>query len=136
MITTFQTMEMTAGMVKRSWAYKTPMLRDVAATSPYMHDGSLATLWDVIDHYNKGGEDNPFLDGGIEPLALSEEEIDQLVAFLFTLTDVRFADQNQRLFEAQRAAANEQRLFRDDAAAQRRTLPFEQRVMGAQGKPE
>ena len=45
-----------------------------------------------MDHYNKGGEANPFLDGGIEPLALSEEEIDDLVAFLFTLTDERFAD--------------------------------------------
>ncbi|MDD4267161.1 MAG: cytochrome c peroxidase [Pirellulales bacterium] len=117
-------------------SFRTPLILNIGITGPYMHDGSLATLWDVIDHYNKGGEDNPFLDGGIEPLALSEEEIDQLVAFLFTLTDVRFADQNQRLFEAQRAAANEQRLFRDDAAAQRRTLPFEQRVMGAQGKPE
>ena len=70
-----------------------------------MHDGSMATLWDVMDHYNKGGEANPFLDGGIEPLALTEEEIDQLVAFLFTLTDVRFAEENQRQFERQQAAA-------------------------------
>ena len=52
-----------------------------------MHDGSMDTLWDVMDHYNKGGEANPFLDGGIEPLALSEAEINQMVAFLFTLTD-------------------------------------------------
>ena len=41
-----------------------------------MHDGSMQTLWDVMDHYNKGGEANPFLDGGIEPLALTEDEID------------------------------------------------------------
>ncbi len=115
-------------------SFRTPMILNIGITGPYMHDGSLATLWDVIDHYNKGGEDNPFLDGGIEPLALSEEEIDQLVAFLFTLTDVRFADENQRQFEAQQAAAKKQRLFRDDAAAHRRTLPFEQRVMGVKSK--
>ncbi len=115
-------------------AFRTPLILNIGITAPYMHDGSLATLWDVIDHYNKGGEDNPFLDGGIEPLALSEEEIDQLVVFLFTLTDVRFADENQRQFEAQQAAAKKQRLFRDDAAAHRRTLPFEQRVMGVKSK--
>jgi cytochrome c peroxidase len=49
-----------------------------------MHDGSLATLWDVMDHYNKGGVANPFLDGGMQRLALSEAEINDLVAFLFT----------------------------------------------------
>ena len=47
-----------------------------ASPGPYMHDGSMQTLWDVMDHYNKGGEANPFLDGGIEPLALTESEID------------------------------------------------------------
>ncbi len=55
-----------------------------------MHDGSLATLWDVMDHYNKGGVANPFLDGGMQRLGLTEPEIDDLVAFLFALTDARF----------------------------------------------
>ena len=116
-------------------SFRTPLILNIGITPPYMHDGSLATLWDVIDHYNKGGEANPFLDGGIEPLALTEEEIDQLVAFLFTLTDVRFAEENQRQFERQQAAAGKQRPIRDEAMALRKTLPFEQRVTGAK-KPD
>jgi cytochrome c peroxidase len=76
-------------------AFKSETLRNIGITGPYMHDGSLATLWDVMDHYNKGGVPNPFLDGGMQRLALSEAEIDDLVAFLFTLTDDRFADFNQ-----------------------------------------
>ena len=113
-------------------SFRTPLILNIGVTPPYMHDGSLATLWDVIDHYNKGGEANPFLDGGIEPLALTETEIDQLVAFLFSLTDVRLAEENQRQFQQQRAAANENRPVRDQALAERQTLPFEQRVMGGQ----
>ncbi|MCY2986471.1 MAG: cytochrome-c peroxidase [Planctomycetota bacterium] len=112
-------------------SFRTPLILNIAITPPYMHDGSLATLWDVIDHYNKGGEANLFLDGGVEPLALTEAEIDQLVAFLFTLTDVRFADENQRQFERQRAAAKKHRPVRDEALASRRTLPFERQVTGS-----
>ena len=82
-----------------------------------MHDGSIATLWDVMDHYNKGGEANPYLDGGIEPLALTETEIDQLVAFMFTLTDERFADDNKAEIERQREVAATQRPLRDNALA-------------------
>ncbi|MCR4414683.1 MAG: hypothetical protein NUV77_19890, partial [Thermoguttaceae bacterium] len=111
-------------------SFRTPLILNIGITAPYMHDGSLATLWDVLDHYNKGGEANPFLDGGIEPLALSEEEIDQLVAFLFTLTDVRFAADNQREIERQRTLAAKQRPVRDEAMALRKTLPFERRVTG------
>ena len=111
-------------------SFRTPLILNIGITPPYMHDGSLATLWDVMDHYNKGGEANPFLDGGIEPLALSEEEINQLVAFLFTLTDVRFAEENQRQFEQQKAAAAKNRPIRDEAMANRKTLPFERRVTG------
>ena len=111
-------------------AFRTPLLLNIGITGPYMHDGSMTTLWDVIDHYNKGGEASPFLDGGIEPLALTEVEIDQLVAFLFMLTDVRLAAENQRQFKLQRAAAQKQRPFRDEALAMRRKLPFEQRVTG------
>jgi cytochrome c peroxidase len=76
-------------------AFKSETLRNIGVTAPYMHDGSLATLFDVLDHYNKGGVPNPFLDGGMQRLALSEGEIDDLVAFLFTLTDDRFAEFNQ-----------------------------------------
>jgi cytochrome c peroxidase len=87
-------------------AFKSETLRNIGVTAPYMHDGSLATLWDVIDHYNKGGIANPFLDGGMQRLALSETEIDDLVAFLFTLTDDRFADFNKAEMERQASLKN------------------------------
>jgi len=112
-------------------AFRTSMLLNVGITPPYMHDGSLKTMWDVMDHYNKGGEPNPFLDGGMEPLALSETEINQMVAFLFALTDVRFAEDNRRQLESQRAQAAKERPFRDDEMAHRRKLAFEDRVQGA-----
>jgi len=117
-------------------AFRTPLLLNVGVTPPYMHDGSLPTLWDVMDHYNKGGEANPFLDGGMEPLALSEEEIGQVVAFLFALSDDRLAGESQRQLTVQRAAAGKQRPFRDEQVALRRKLLFEGRVMdrGGPGK--
>ena len=111
-------------------AFKTEQIRNVALTAPYMHDGSLASLWDVVDHYNRGGEANPFLDGGIEPLALSEAEINQLVAFLFALTDSRFAAEARPIEAAQRARAAKTRPFRDDALAHRKQIPFEARITG------
>jgi cytochrome c peroxidase len=114
-------------------AFKTEQLRNVGITAPYMHDGTLHTLWDVVDHYNKGGETNPYLDGGIEPLDLSEDEINDLVAFLFTLTDTRFAAENEAALRDQKALAAKRRPFRDDALAHRRVLPFETRVIGAAG---
>jgi cytochrome c peroxidase len=111
-------------------AFKTMQLRNVGITAPYMHDGSMETLWDVMDHYNKGGESNPFLDGGIEPLALSENEIDAVVEFMFTLTDERLAEQNKKAFEAQQRLAQTKRPLRDTDMAERKVLPFERRVMG------
>jgi cytochrome c peroxidase len=114
-------------------AFKTEQLRNVGITAPYMHDGSLRTLWDVVDHYNKGGETNPYLDGGIEPLDLSESEIDDLVAFLFTLTDRRFTAENEAAYQEQQALAAKQRPFRDNALAHREVLPFETRVVGPAG---
>jgi cytochrome c peroxidase len=66
--------------------YLTPSLRDVARTAPYMHDGSLATLRDVVRFYNGGGTFNPFLDPRIRPLHLTAAELEDLVAFLETLT--------------------------------------------------
>jgi len=114
-------------------SFKTEQLRNVGLTAPYMHDGSLHTLWDVVDHYNKGGESNAYLDGGIEPLNLSENEINDVVAFLFALTDQRFSAQNEAAFREQQALAAKNRPFRDNALAHRQMLPFEQRVMGAAG---
>jgi cytochrome c peroxidase len=114
-------------------AFKTEQVRNVGLTAPYMHDGSLKTLWDVMDHYNKGGETNTFLDGGIEPLNLSESEIDDVVAFLFALTDTRFTAQNEAALRGQQAQAAKRRPFRDNALAHRNMLPFEQRVMGEAG---
>jgi len=65
-----------------------------------------------MDHYNKGGETNPYLDGGIEPLSLSEDEIKRhVVAFLFSLTDTRFARENETALREQRARAASQRPF-------------------------
>jgi len=87
-------------------AFKTETLRNIGVTGPYMHDGSLTTLWDVIDHYNKGGVANPYLDGGIQRLGLAENEIDDLVAFLFTLTDDRFAAFNKEEITRQTALKN------------------------------
>jgi cytochrome c peroxidase len=114
-------------------AFKTEQLRNVGLTAPYMHDGSLRTLWDVMDHYNKGGETNAYLDGGIEPLNLSESEINDVVAFLFSLTDRRFTAQNEAALREQRALAAKSRPLRDNALAHREVLPFEQRVMGPAG---
>jgi cytochrome c peroxidase len=67
-------------------AFKTPGLRDVALTAPYMHDGSEATLLDAVNFYDRGGEPNPYLDGGIVPLKLTEQEKQDLVAFMESLT--------------------------------------------------
>ncbi len=63
-------------------AYKTPTLREIARTAPYMHDGSLKTLEEVVAHYVKGGTPNPQLDEEIFPLKLSAEESADLVTFL------------------------------------------------------
>jgi cytochrome c peroxidase len=114
-------------------SFKTEQLRNVGLTAPYMHDGSLHTLWDVMDHYNKGGETNAYLDGGIEPLNLSEDEINDVVAFLFALTDKRFTAQNEAAFREQQVLAAKNRPFRDNVLAHREMLPFEQRVMGPAG---
>ncbi|XSG83259.1 MAG: cytochrome-c peroxidase [Methyloligella sp. ZOD6] len=67
------------------WAYKTPSLRDVSATAPYMHDGSLNTLEAVIEHYDRGGVPHEDLDENIRPLGLTESEKADLIAFLKSL---------------------------------------------------
>jgi cytochrome c peroxidase len=78
-------------------SFKTSTLRNVAVTAPFMHDGSIATLRDVVVHYNNGGVTNEgdpvndFLSGGIRPLNLNDQEIDDLVAFLEALTSPEYA---------------------------------------------
>ena len=71
---------------RHRWQYRTPTLRNVALTAPYMHDGSLKTLEEVIAFYNQGGFPNEVLDPLIRPLGLSEGEAADLVAFLHSLT--------------------------------------------------
>jgi cytochrome c peroxidase len=68
------------------WKYKTPSLRNVALTAPYMHDGSLATLREVVEFYDRGGVPNELLEQRIRPLDLSDAELGQLVAYLESLT--------------------------------------------------
>ncbi|MDA7978311.1 MAG: cytochrome-c peroxidase [Pirellulales bacterium] len=63
-------------------SFKTPTLREIQRTAPYMHDGSLATLADVVDFYVKGGNPNPQLDEEVFPLSLTDKEKADLVTFL------------------------------------------------------
>lgn len=78
-------------------SFKTPTLRNTAVTAPYMHDGSKETLRDVVVHYNNGGVTeegdpvNDFLSGGIRPLDLTDDEIDDLVHFMDALTSPEYA---------------------------------------------
>lgn len=67
-------------------AFKTPTLREIALTAPYMHNGMYTTLEEVVDHYNRGGDVKDNLDPNIEPLNLSREEQADLVEFMKTLT--------------------------------------------------
>jgi cytochrome c peroxidase len=68
--------------------FKTPTLRGVAESAPYMHDGSLATLEDVVEFYNRGGVKNPNLDAIVKPLELTKEDVQHVVAFLKALSAV------------------------------------------------
>jgi cytochrome c peroxidase len=67
--------------------FKTPTLRNVALTAPYMHDGSIATLEAVIDHYASGGRENPNQDKRVRELSLTIQNRRDLLAFLQSLTD-------------------------------------------------
>lgn len=68
------------------WKYKTPSLRNIALTAPYMHDGSLSTLREVVEFYDGGGVPNQLLDRRIHRLDLTDAEISQIVSFLESLT--------------------------------------------------
>ena len=72
--------------------FRVPTLRNVALTAPCMHDGSLATLEAVLDHYVRGGRRNPHQDTRIRPIALSAAERADLLAFLASLTDREFVE--------------------------------------------
>ena len=72
--------------VKLRYAFKTPTLRDVAHRAPYMHDGSVATLEEVVALYDRGGIARPSRSSAIVPLGLTEGEKADLLAFLQTLT--------------------------------------------------
>jgi cytochrome c peroxidase len=99
-------------------SFKTPTLRNVLVTAPYFHDGSQATLWDVVDHYNHGdGTMNPWLDEDMQPLALSEGEIDDVVAFLATLTSSQYQELVTKELARQKAIASTNRPQRDTARA-------------------
>ena len=99
-------------------SFKTPNIRNVLVTGPYFHDGSQETLWDVIDHYNKGdGLQNPYLDEDIQPLALTENDIDDLVAFMASLTSPNYKEQGATELARQRAISRTTRPQRDTARA-------------------
>ena len=99
-------------------SFKTPDIRNVLVTAPYFHDGSQETLWDLIDHYNKGdGLQNPYLDEDIQPLALTEPEIDDLVAFLASLTSATYKEQGAAELARQRVLSRTNRPQRDTARA-------------------
>jgi cytochrome c peroxidase len=99
-------------------AFKTPGIRNVFVTAPYFHHGSQQTLWDVVDHYNKGdGLKNPWLDTDIQPLALTEPEIDDLVAFMASLTSPQYQALADKELSRQRAISKVSRPQRDTKRA-------------------
>src|SRR6202171_6476267 len=99
-------------------SFKTPDLRNVMVTAPYFHDGSSATLWDVMDHYNKGaGPRDPFLSTEIQPLALHENEIDDFVALMASLTGPSYRELGAKELARQRQLSRTSRPQRDSARA-------------------
>lgn len=78
------------GKIEDEATFKVPSLRNVELTAPYMHDGRFQTLEEVLHHYNSGGRAHPNKSNAIKPLALNSEEINDLVEFLKSLTDIEF----------------------------------------------
>jgi cytochrome c peroxidase len=76
------------GIVQMQHAFKTPTLRNITEHAPYMHDGSVATLAAVVEHYDSGFVRRPSLDSEMVPLGLTAQEKQDLVAFMLTLTSV------------------------------------------------
>ncbi len=81
-----------SGEARDTGAFKTPTLRDVSKHAPYMHDGSVETLRDAVEHYNRGGTPNPWLHERIRKLDLSPQEVDALVAFMQALDGEGYQD--------------------------------------------
>lgn len=77
-----------SGRSEDQGAFKTPTLREVGRTAPYMHDGSLTTLADVVQFYDEGGRANPNRDAELHPLHLTALEKQAVVAFLHTLSGI------------------------------------------------
>ena len=75
--------------------FRVPTLRNIELTGPYMHDGRFETLEEVIEHYNSGGHFFENIDPNMRPLELNEEQKSALIAFLKTLTDSEFVE-NER----------------------------------------
>jgi cytochrome c peroxidase len=99
-------------------SFKSPDLRNVLVTAPYFHDGSQATLWDVMDHYNKGdGLQDPWLSTEIQPLALHENEIDDFVVFMASLTSPAYKQLGDKELARQRQLSRTSRPQRDSVRA-------------------
>jgi cytochrome c peroxidase len=90
----------TKGTDLEEWpgTFKAPSLREVSKHPPYMHDGSIATLRDVVDFYNRGANPNPDLSPFIRPLHLTSHELDSLVAFMESLEGGGWQDDGPRQF--------------------------------------
>lgn len=90
----------TKGLIDEEWpgTFKTPTLREVSRRAPYMHDGSIATLRDVVEYYNRGARPNLYLSAFITPLHLSSHEVDELVAFLESLDGEGWQDRGPTRF--------------------------------------
>ncbi|HET8733269.1 MAG TPA: cytochrome c peroxidase [Anaeromyxobacteraceae bacterium] len=86
------------GRLEDTGAFKTPTLRDVSRRAPYMHDGSVATLRDVVLLYDRGGTPNPWLAPEMKPLHLTPGEVDALVAFLAAFDGEGYQDEAPRAF--------------------------------------
>jgi cytochrome c peroxidase len=86
------------GQARDTGAFKTPTLRDVSRRAPYMHDGSVATLRETVELYDRGGLANPWLSPDVKPLQLSPREVEALVAFLQALDGEGFDDVAPRSF--------------------------------------
>lgn len=71
-------------------SFKVPSLRNIELTGPYMHDGSISTLKDVLHHYSAGGAGNNLQDPSIQPFQLTDQKINDLTSFLKTLTDTSY----------------------------------------------
>jgi cytochrome c peroxidase len=99
-------------------SFKTPDIRNILVTGPYFHDGSMQTLWDIVDHYNKGdGVSDAWLDEDIQPLALTEPEIDDMVAFLASLTSPQYKELGDKEYARQLALSKVSRTQRDTERA-------------------